>query len=163
MFESVPSRIPCRRKNFEKKKTFPIADSHLRNMMVKFGAKSGENGEQNAKPINIAPTSLGQYGNDANSNWAAVPPGRILPSTFPKPYLRGVPGKMSPEKQLEFGLYLLGLRALFIRETGKIPRALTYQSIANKVGVCHFNFNFNSLKNIESIRKIFPLFFQIYI
>jgi hypothetical protein len=53
-----------------------------------------------------------------------------------KPYLRGTPGRLSPEKQRKFGLALLKLRNKFFVETGKIPRKLSYQAIAKMVGVC---------------------------
>lgn len=55
---------------------------------------------------------------------------------FRRPYLRGNPGKLSPEKQREYGLILLKLRARFLNKTGRAPRELSYQAIANKVGVC---------------------------
>ena len=59
----------------------------------------------------------------------------------PYPYLRGNPGKLSPEKQRKYGLALLKLRNEKKRETGKIPFALSYQAIATKVGVCFYYFN----------------------
>lgn len=55
-----------------------------------------------------------------------------------RPYLRGTPGKLSEEKKRKYGLALLKLRTKLQAETGQIPSALSYQAIANKVGVCAY-------------------------
>lgn len=50
-------------------------------------------------------------------------------------YLRGSPGKLSPERALDLGIELLRERRLIIANTGKCPRHLTYRKIAVTVGV----------------------------
>jgi hypothetical protein len=42
---------------------------------------------------------------------------------------------LTEEKKRNYGLVLLKLRKEYQRKTGNIPAALSYQSIANKVGV----------------------------
>lgn len=52
-----------------------------------------------------------------------------------KKYLRGNPGRLSPDKQLEYGLELLRERRIALFNTGKVPRNLSYRKIAVKIGV----------------------------
>lgn len=79
-----------------------------------------------------------------SSRFLPPPQNQNSDAIMDRPYLRGTPGKLSPEKKRKFGLLLLRLRAKVKRETGKIPPYLSYQAIANKVGVCFF---FNLKKN----------------
>jgi len=97
-----------------------------------------------------------------SSRFLPPPQNQNSDAIMDRPYLRGTPGKLSPEKKRKFGLLLLRLRAKVKRETGKIPPYLSYQAIANKVGVCFFRvclFLCYSDFNLINILFDFLLFF----
>jgi len=52
-----------------------------------------------------------------------------------KPFLRGTPGRLTHEKKIKYALTMLKLRNDYELAGETIPRSLSYQSIANKVGV----------------------------
>jgi uncharacterized protein (DUF302 family) len=50
-------------------------------------------------------------------------------------FLRGTPGRLTNEKKIKYALALLKLRNEYVDKGKEIPKELSYQAIANKVGV----------------------------
>ncbi len=50
-------------------------------------------------------------------------------------YRRGISGKLSPFKKMQYALQLLEERRISLEQSGRVPSKLTYTSIANLVGV----------------------------